>query len=60
MHEYNKTETDSQIQGQTSGYQWRLGGNISVGDEEVQTVRYKINKIQGYNIQHGNITNILQ
>ena len=27
-------------------------GKIGVGDEEVQTTMYKINKIQGYIIQH--------
>ena len=40
---------------QSSGYQWgeeRERGKIGVGDEEVQTTMYKINKIQGYIIQH--------
>ena len=37
---------------QASGYQWGEGkegtGNIGVGDLEVQTTMYKINKLQGY------------
>ena len=40
---------------QTSGYQWGEGrgrGNIGVGDKEVQTTMYKMNKLQGYIVQH--------
>ena len=43
---------------QTSGYQLgeeRERGKIGVGDEEVQTTMYKINKLQGYIIQHRDI-----
>ena len=40
---------------QTSGYQWgerRGTGKIEEGDLEVKTTMYKINKLQGYTVQH--------
>ena len=43
---------------QTSSYQWgkgKRGGNIWVVEWEVQTAMYKINKQQGYIVQHGEI-----
>ena len=55
-NEYTKTVTESLIiREQTSGYQWGEGkgsSKIGVGDEEVQTTPYEINKLQGYIIQH--------
>ena len=38
----------------TSVYRWEAegGGEMSVGDEKVQTIMYKINKLQGYIVQH--------
>ena len=38
----------------TSVYRWEAegGGEMSVGDEKVQTIMYKINKLQGYTVQH--------
>ena len=36
----------------TSGERGGRGGEIGQGDEEVQTTRYKINKLQGCNVQH--------
>ena len=40
----------------TSGEREEGRGNTEVGDEEVQTTRYKINKIQGYSVQHREYT----
>lgn len=34
----------------TSGERGGAGGNTGVGDEEVQTTTYKINKLQAYTI----------
>lgn len=33
---------------------------IGVGDEEIQTTMYKIDKLQGCNVHIGNIVNILK
>ena len=33
-------------------------GKIGVGDKEIQTTKYKINKLQGYTVQHETIANI--
>ena len=46
MSEYNKKETDSQIQRINSGYQWGEGegrGSIGIGEQEIQTIVHKIN-----------------
>ena len=45
-----KTETDSKIREQSSGYQWGEGrrGEVGVGGEQIQTTMYKINKQPGY------------
>ena len=51
MNKYNKTETDSQIQ-RTNWWLPVGRGKMRVGDEEVQTTMYKINKLQGYIVQH--------
>ena len=53
----NKTKKQTHRYGeQASGYQWGEGkegtGNIGVGDLEVQTTMYKINKLQGYIYTH--------
>ena len=41
---------------QTGGHQWeREEGKIAVGDYEVQTITYKINKLQGYVAQHNGV-----
>ena len=43
---------------QTSCYQWSEGGvrgKTGVGDSEIQTTMYKINKLQGYTVQHREI-----
>ena len=54
--DYNRKERDSQIhREQTSGYQWEEGmgrDKRGVGDSEIQTTTYKINKPQGYIVQH--------
>ena len=53
-NEYNKKETD-RYRGLTSDYQqgkerWR--DTIGVGDKEVQTIMYRINKLQAHTVQH--------
>ena len=50
MNESIKTETDSQIE-QNHSYQW--GGGRREGqdrdiNQEVQTIMYQVNKLQGY------------
>ena len=47
---------------QTSGYQWGEGRGrckIGVRDYEVQTIMYKINKLQGCIVHTGTIARIL-
>ena len=46
MSEYNKEETDSQIQRINNGYPWGEGdvrGSIGIGEQEIQTITHKIN-----------------
>ena len=57
IKEYNKAETDSQIQRINqwlpAGREKRGGARkIGVADQEVQTSVYKIKKIKGYIVQH--------
>ena len=61
-NEYNKIETDLKIQRTNQlpvGGRKEGGGKIGVEDEKVQTTMYKINKIQGYVVQHRNTANSL-
>ena len=36
----------------TTGERGRRMGKTGVGDEKVETITYKINKLQGYTVQH--------
>ena len=50
---YNKKETDSENKlVVTSGEREGGRGKIGEEDQEVQTTMYKINKLQGYTVQH--------
>ena len=53
--EYNKRNRLTDIENKLvfiSGEREVGRGKIGVGDEEVQTTMYKINKLQGYIVQH--------
>ena len=55
MHVYSKTETDLQVQRTNQGLptgKGRWGRKIGVWGLEIQSVMYKINKLQDYIIQH--------
>ena len=56
VNEYNKTETDSQIQRTNQwlpeGRKVEGGAKQVKGIKRLQTASYKINKSQGYNLQH--------
>ena len=58
MNEYNQTEIGLKIQRTnvvTNGEREEERGKIGVGDKELQTPMYKINKLQGYIVQHREI-----
>ena len=55
MNEYKKPETDSDTENKlvvTSGETGWRRGKTGEGDLEIQTTKYKINKIQGCYVQH--------
>ena len=57
MNEYNKTETRRYENKLVVTRRGREGGRnkIAVGDSQIQTTMYKINKQQGYTVQHRKI-----
>ena len=55
MNEYGKQKQPYRYRGQTSSYLWERGrgeATRKVGSQEVKTAMYKINKVQGYVVQH--------
>ena len=55
MYVYGKWKHTHRYRKQTSGYQRREGSwewHLGVCDLEVQTIGYKIDKQQGYTVQH--------
>ena len=52
---YNKKKQTHRYREQTSDYQWgkeRRVGQDGVRALKVQTIMYKMNKLQGYTVQH--------
>ena len=50
-----KQKQNHRCRKQSSAYQWREGRGrrgIGIGNLKVQTTLYKINKLQGYTVQH--------
>ena len=52
--EYNKTDThiEDKLVVITSRERWEGRGNIGMGNQEVQTIIYETNKLQGWIVQH--------